>query len=81
MITAALRTGLPLSSLITKKVRIAVGPSSSFCAAATAQKAKIKKRQTTAFRFIDEFLCPGESTGFMEDILLAEEIKARFNRG
>src|SRR5580704_4059756 len=63
MITAALRTGLPLSSLSTRKFRTAVGSSSvSFCAAATPSRARAERKVaivgvTFIFMFHVEFIC------------------------
>src|ERR1022692_2445304 len=57
MITAALRTGLPLSSFRMRKFRTAVGSSSlSRCAAATPSSAKSKSRQARVRVFISLFI-------------------------
>src|SRR5580704_8699025 len=53
MITAALRTGLPLSSLIMRKFRVAVGSSaSSFCATAVPRSAEADSRLASVQIFI-----------------------------
>src|SRR5258708_3914338 len=53
MITAAFRTGFPLSSFRIMKFRTAVGSSSlSFCALATPSSAKSDKRQANVHVFI-----------------------------
>src|SRR5580704_5325631 len=57
MITAALRTGLPLSSLITTKFSTAVGSSaSSRCAAAVPRRVKTDSRPNIIHVFI--FIVP-----------------------
>src|SRR5271167_4273985 len=61
MITAALRIGLPLSSLTTRKFRMAVGSwSASFCAEATPSSARAERRVAIIrliILFLIEFIC------------------------
>src|SRR5580698_8010913 len=59
MITAALRTGLPLSSLITTKLRTAVGSSVlSRCATTPLTRARTKAKQTKTRRVIFPLASP-----------------------